>query len=111
MLAHGLSQAVRRFSDMLDITGFFEQSEDYFQLRQRQLEDLPEINHRNASGLIAEDLDRAKDSLNLFDVWVFAGEKVVLHPRIAHSIDEDAVRVPTVAAGAPGFLRVRLERC
>ena len=80
------------------------------QLRERQLQDLAQIGHRNAVCLIAEDFDRSEDALHFFDVGILAGEEVVLHARIAHAVDEDAARRQAVAAGAARLLRVGLER-
>ena len=78
--------------DGFDVARLFEQREDHFEFRERQLEDLAQVGHRHAAVLIAEDFDRSEDALHLFDVGIFAGQEVVLHARVAHAIDQDAAR-------------------
>ena len=106
MLREHVLRARRRF----DEAGFFEQRQDDFEFGQRQLRDLAQVGERNAAFLRAEDLERAEDALHFFDVGIFAGEEIVLHARVAHAIDEDALRRLAVAAGAARFLRVGFDR-
>src|SRR5580700_8506811 len=110
MLADGFGQTVGRLPDVLDISRLLEQRDDDFEFRERQLEDLAKIDHRNAARLIAEHFDRSEDALNLFDVGIFSGQKIVLDARVAHPVDQDAARRQPVAPGAAGLLGVGFQR-